>query len=227
MGRHAGFLTAASSAARLYPDDGPHLIYLPECAFDRELFLSDVKRCYDQLGRCVVAVSEGIADASGVPIITKLIKSTEKDAHGNVQLSGTGRLADALCEEIRQTLGLKRVRGDTFGYLQRSFAGCFSDIDAKEAREVGEKAVHYALAGAQNGSIAICRVGDYAVDYPLLALDQVAGKTRVMEAAFIDSHRNNVTPAFQDYLRPLLGSGLPKIARLQTHFGTSSAAQKE
>ena len=64
-----------------------------------------------------------------------------------MQLSGTGALADLLCEEIKNKLGIKRVRGDTFGYLQRSFAGCVSDVDQREAREVGEKAVQYALWG--------------------------------------------------------------------------------
>ena len=73
----------------------------------------------------------------------------EKDAHGNVQLSGTGALADLLCEEVKSKLGIKRVRGDTFGYLQRSFVGCVSKVDQREAREVGEKAVQYALRGAQ------------------------------------------------------------------------------
>ena len=71
----------------------------------------------------------------------------EHDAHGNVQLSGTGALADLLCEEIKAKLGIKRVRGDTFGYLQRSFIGCVSDVDAREAREVGEKAVQFAHVG--------------------------------------------------------------------------------
>ena len=71
----------------------------------------------------------------------------EKDAHGNVQLSGTGALADLLCEQVKAKLGIKRVRGDTFGYLQRSFVGCVTKVDQREAREVGEKAVQYAMAG--------------------------------------------------------------------------------
>src|SRR5208282_5212643 len=80
-------------------------------------------------------------------IITKLMGKTDKDAHGNVQLSGTGALADLLCEEIKSKLGIKRVRGDTFGYLQRSFAGCASEVDRREAREVGEFAVKQAIGG--------------------------------------------------------------------------------
>jgi ATP-dependent phosphofructokinase / diphosphate-dependent phosphofructokinase len=215
MGRHAGFLTAASALARKFPDDGPHLIYLPERVFTIEGFLSDVKATFERHGRCIIAVSEGIHDAQGAPIITKLASTIEKDAHGNVQLSGTGALADLLCEEVKNKLGIKRVRGDTFGYLQRSFAGCVSDVDQREAREVGEKAVQYALWGQGDGSVAIRRTGDYAVDYPLIPLESVAGKTRVMEDAFITPAGNGVTSAFHDYLRPLLGSGLPEVERLR------------
>ena len=215
MGRHAGFLTAASALARKYPDDGPHLIYLPERVFETEKFLADVKAAFDKHGRCMIAVSEGVHDSSGAPIITKLSSTVEKDAHGNVQLSGSGALADRLCEEIKTKLGFKRVRGDTFGYLQRSFAGCVSDVDAREAREVGEKAVQYAVYGRESGSVAIRRVGDYATDYPLVPLETVAGKTRVMEDIFINEAGNGVTPAFHDYLRPLLGSDMPQVSRLR------------
>ena len=215
MGRHAGFLTAASAMAKKFPDDGPHLIYLPERTFALEQFLADVKAAYARFGRCVVAVSEGIHDASGTPILSLLAKELEHDAHGNVQLSGTGALADLLCEEIKTKLGIKRVRGDTFGYLQRSFHGCVSDVDQREAREVGEKAVQFALWGNSDGSVAIRRCGSYAVDYKLLALDTVAGKTRVMEDEFITSSGTDVTDAFRLYLRPLLGSGMPDAFRLR------------
>ena len=215
MGRHAGFLTAASALARKFPDDGPHLIYLPERTFSMEKFLADIKATHARLGRCVIAVSEGIHDASGTPIASALAKEVERDAHGNVQLSGTGALADLLCEAIKARLGIKRVRGDTFGYLQRSFIGCVSDIDQREAREVGEKAVQFAMWGAQDGSVAIERTGSYAVDYRLLTLDAVAGKTRTMEDTFIANSGNDVTDAFHTYLQPLLGSGMPESSRLR------------
>ena len=215
MGRHAGFLTAASALGKKFPDDGPHLIYLPERTFVLEQFLADVKATHARFGRCVVAVSEGIHDASGTPILSLLAKELEHDAHGNVQLSGTGALADLLCEEIKAKLGIKRVRGDTFGYLQRSFIGCVSDVDQREAREVGEKAVQYAMWGTRDGSVAIKRTGSYAVDYELLPLDAVAGKTRVMEDEFITASGTDVTDAFRLYLRPLLGSGMPDAFRLR------------
>ena len=215
MGRHAGFLTAASALGKKFPDDGPHLIYVPERIFEIERFLADVKATYARFGRCVIAVSEGIHDATGAAMITRLAGSVEKDAHGNVQLSGTGALADLLCEEIKSKLGIKRVRGDTFGYLQRSFLGCVSDVDQREAREVGEKAVQYAMWGKHSGSVAIKRTGDYAVDYELLPLQAVAGKTRTMEAEFLTPEGTDVTDAFRRYLRPLLGSDMPDAYRLR------------
>ena len=223
MGRHAGFLTAASALGKKFADDGPHLIYVPERVFEIERFLADVKATYERFGRCVVAVSEGIHDAAGTPILARLAQGSkgdlERDAHGNVQLSGSGALADLLCEEVRSKLKIKRIRGDTFGYLQRSFVGCVSDVDAREAREVGEKAVQYAMWGFQgqmrDGSVAIQRTGFYSADYTLLPLQAVAGKTRTMDDAFIADSGTDVTDAFRMYLRPLLGSGMPDAFRLR------------
>ena len=159
MGRHAGFLTAAAALAQKYPDDGPHLIYLPERPFDIENFLSDVRKVYYKYGRCVIAVSEGIQDEKGIPIITKLMENVEKDAHGNLQLSGTGALGDLLARTIKDKLKISRVRSDTLGYLQRSFIGCVSDVDQNEAREVGEKAAQFAIWYNVDGSITIQRTG--------------------------------------------------------------------
>jgi 6-phosphofructokinase 1 len=217
MGRHAGFLTAASALARKYPDDGPHLIYLPERVFVLEKFLADVKAVHERFGRCMIAVSEGIHDASGTPIVSQLVKNIERDEHHNVQLSGTGALADLLCEEIKSKLKIKRVRGDTLGYLQRSFLGCVSDVDQREAREVGKKAVQYAMQGAPDGSVTIHRIGSYAADYKLTALTEVTGKTRTMPGAFISANGTDVTDEFRLYLRPLLGSGMPEAHRLRSN----------
>lgn len=227
MGRHAGFLTAASSIARKYPDDGPHLVYLPERPFDPDRFLGDVKAVYDKFGRCVVAASEGIQDAQGTPILLKSLEALEKDAHGNVQLSGTGALGDLLAEMVRTKLNIKRVRSDTFGYLQRSFFGCVSDVDQHEAREVGEKAAQFAIWHNQDGSITIQRTGEYSVDYRLVPLHEVAGKTRHMPDAFINDAGNNVTDAFRYYCRPLLGSGLQSAHRLRAPTVSKILAQAE
>ena len=214
MGRHAGFLTAASALARKYPADGPHLIYLPERAFDIERFLADVKAVHERLGRCVVAISEGVHDAAGKLLAADEAK-LERDAHGNVQLSGSGALAELLCAHIKSRLGIKRVRGDTFGYLQRSFFGCVSEVDQREAREVGEMAVQFAMSGVAGGSVTIRRVGDYAVDYQLAPLDAIAGKTRLMDDSLIAASGSDVTAAFDAYLLPLLGRGLPDAGRLR------------
>ncbi len=215
MGRHAGFLTAAAAAARQHPDDGPHLIYMPERDFDTARFLQEVQATIQRLGRCVVAVSEGIHDASGQPMLAQLGKALARDDHGNVQLSGTGALADLLCEQIKSQLGLSRVRGDTLGYLQRSFVGCVSDVDQREARAVGEQAVRYAMQGHTAGSVAVQRRADGGADYPLIPLTMVAARTRTMDDAFIAASGSDVTPAFLDYLLPLLGSGRPQTQRLR------------
>jgi 6-phosphofructokinase 1 len=204
MGRHAGFLAAASVFARKYDDDGPHLIYLPERAFDSEEFLGSVEKAYSQYGRAVVAVSEGIQDAKGTPVVAGLVQEVERDSHGNIQLSGTTSLGDALVNLVRQKLKIKRVRSDTFGYLQRSFLGCVSEVDAHEAREVGERAVQIAAWHRVDGSITIQRIGDYGVTYNLTPLVEVAKETKSMDDSFIHGV-NNVTVEFKNYARPLLG----------------------
>lgn len=214
MGRHAGWLTAASALARLHPDDGPHLIYVPERSFDVPAFLRDVEAVYKRLGRCLVAVSEGIHGPGG----ELLVSGDEKDSHGNVQLSGSGALGDFLAAAIKRGLGEKlRVRADTFGYLQRSFAGVVSDVDAHEAREVGRAAARTALSGEHpHGSIYIDRDGSgphYRVHYGVTHLANVAKHTRDLDEAYLDGN-TDVSAAFIDYLRPLVGA-LPRSGRLK------------
>lgn len=215
MGRNAGFLTAAASLAQKYPDDGPHLIYLPERPFKIDNYLADVKATYDKYGKCVIAVSEGIVDENGTPIIASLSKNIEKDSHGNIQLSGTGALGDLLANTIKEKLGIKRVRSDTFGYLQRSFMGCVSDVDQQEAREVGEKAAQYALWNNVDGSVTIHRTGMYSVEYKLSKLSEVAKYTKSMPDSYINKAGNNVTDAFKHYAAPLIGSSIPEVYKLR------------
>ncbi len=212
MGRHAGFLTAAASLARKYPDDGPHLIYLPERPFSKAEFLKDVKEAYEKNGRCIVAVSEGIVDTKG-KAIAEQFSAGEKDSHGNVQLSGTGALGDLLSSWIKDGTDIKRVRADTLGYLQRSFLGCVSEVDQFEAREVGEKAAQYAIWHSRDGSVAIRRVGDYAVEYFLAKLTDVARESVSMPDRFINKKGNGITEAFIKYARPLIGD-LPIMERI-------------
>ena len=215
MGRHAGFLTGAAALARKYPDDGPHLLYLPERPFEISKFLTDVKEVYSRYGRCVIAVSEGICDSSGVPIISKLSQTTETDQHGNVQLSGTGALGDLLSENIKRHLNISRVRSDTFGYLQRSFTSCISDVDQQEAREAGEKAAHFGIWNGFDCSVTIQRIGNYAVNYVPVALEMIAAKTRLMPNEYINAEGNGVTDSFLLYAEPLIGSGFKPAGRLR------------
>ena len=147
--------------------------------------------------------------------MSKLVNCVEKDAHGNLQLSGTGMLGDLLAQEIKDKLKISRVRSDTFGYLQRSFYGCVSDVDQHEAREVGERAVQVALWHNMDGSVVLDRTGFYSVDYRLAPLAAVAGKTRHMPDEFINAAGNHVTDAFKFYVRPLLGSGLGSATQLR------------
>jgi len=219
MGRNAGWLTAASVLARQNEDDGPHLVYVPERVFDLDRFAADVDRVHKARGRCLVALSEGVHGPDG----RSLVDSKETDSHGNVQLSGSGALGDLLAHEVKKRLGEKlRVRADTFGYLQRSFAGLASEVDAKEARAVGKFAAAEALKGkARHGSISIVRKkkGEYSVTYAVTDLAKVAKLTRPLEDRFIRGD-NDIAPEFLDYATPLVGK-LPKTARLSDFAVTS------
>ena len=214
MGRHAGFLVAATSLAKIYEDDGPHLIYFPEKPFIMDKFLSDVDKIYKKYGRCLITVSEGISDEKGEPIAAKFTQ--EIDAHGNVQLSGTGALGDLLAGIIKKELKAGRVRADTFGYLQRSFPAIYSNVDAKEAYEVGEFAVKMAVSGDIDGSVSIKRKNSkkYSVYYKIVPLSKVAKETRSMPSKFINREGNFVTGAFIKYAKPLIGK-LPEIGKLK------------
>ena len=117
-----------------------------------------------------------------------------------------------LAAEIKEKLGIKRVRADTLGYLQRSFLGCVSDVDQREARKAGEMGVMFAHKQNKSGSVTIRRgktkTGGYRAEYKLANLSSIGGKTRVMPKNFIAKSGNNVTAAFIDYLQPLIGSGM-------------------
>ncbi|MGA0333386.1 MAG: 6-phosphofructokinase [Kiritimatiellia bacterium] len=214
MGRHAGFLTGAAALARVHPGDGPHLIYLPERPFSMARFAKDVKKVMKEQGRCVVAVSEGICDGKGRPIIAA--HSKEVDSHGNLQLSGTGALGDILAGELKRRTGISRVRADTFGYLQRSFAGIVSYTDAQEARGVGVAGVQFSVKEFADGSVAIQRKKSsrYGVNFARVSLKSVAKETRHMPDAFIHPDGNQVTDAFIEYVKPLVGP-LPPMGRLK------------
>lgn len=217
MGRHAGFLTAAAALGRRNQEDGPHLIYLPERPFNIESFLKDVKEVYDRLGRCVIAVSEGIIDEEGTPIAAKLKENVRRDSHGNIELAG-GELGDMLTKAVKENLNIGRVRADTFGYLQRSFPGSISDTDQKEARLAGMAAVQFAMMEEyQSGSVIIDRIQDtdeYQIQYTLTELENIAAKTKHMSDEFINEQGNHITEAFIKYAEPLIGTDFKKTVSL-------------
>ena len=211
MGRDAGFLTAASALARVRPDDGPHLIYLPEVPFSLDGFVKDVKAAMKKFGRCVIAVSEGIRDRKGTPIAA-MFAAGEKDAHGNLQLSGTGALGDFLAKHLKAKAGVKRVRADTFGYLQRSFPGVTSETDLKEAFAAGAAAVKAALKGQlSKGTIAIVRetTKKYRVAFAPVPIANAAKYTRSLPKEYIAKNGHDVTAAFLAYAKPIVGD-LPR-----------------
>ena len=224
MGRNAGWLTAAAALGRVDKAVGPHLVYVPEIAFSLKGFLDDVSAAYAKHGRCQIAVSEGIADETGQPITVALAEKlghrVERDSHGNVQLSGSGALGDFLSDYLKAELKTDRytklrVRADTFGYLQRSFAGYASEIDQMEARMAGRKAVEFASAGDVDGSVAITREkGEkYKSGFMRAELKDVARHTKDLPRNYMNKAGNNITEAFRKYALPLVGQ-LPTIGKL-------------
>lgn len=214
MGRDAGFLTAASALARENSGDGPHLIYLPERPFSLDGFVADVQAAMKRHGRCVVAVSEGIRDADG-ELLAKRFAAGEKDSHGNLQLSGTGALGDYLAGYLKKNSEIRRVRADTFGYLQRSFPGIASKVDMKEARQAGGAAVSYALKAARGakdiqvkGTVGLQRAKGrtYKVTFEAMPAQAAAKFTRSVPDKYIAKSGHDVTKAFIDYVKPLVGN---------------------
>ncbi len=217
MGRHAGFLTAASILAKQREEDGPHLIYVPEKDFDFDNFLQDVEDIYRRLGRVQIAVSEGV-QRDGKPIYS----TGYTDSHGNVQLGTAGELGAFLADFVKRELGGRlhkklRVRADTFGYIQRSFP-MQSEVDAQEAYMVGQKAVEYAITTEKSGSVAIKRLGtdiaSYGSDTFITPLESVARHTKSLSLEYISERGNNILDSFKEYVGPLVGV-LPKMGYIE------------
>lgn len=217
MGRHAGWLTAASTLGKATEEDGPHLVYLPEKVFDIDVFLKEVKEVYDALGRCVIAVSEGIHNAEGEYFLQTYASETgsglagQKDSHGNIQLSGSGALGDTLTNIVSEHIDGARVRADTFGYLQRSFLADVSSVDAEEAERVGQHAV-VASKEMQSGSVVLKRQfsESYFCNVDVVDLHKVAKYTKDMPEEFIEQDKPYVTNEFFEYAMPLTGGIEPK-----------------
>jgi len=217
MGRHAGWLTAASTLGKSNEDDGPHLVYVPEKVFKIEDFLKEVKEVYDSLGRCVVAVSEGIHNEKGEYFLQTYAKESgsglagKTDSHGNIQLSGSGALGDTLTNLVSEHIDGARVRADTFGYLQRSFLADVSEVDVEEAERVGQHAV-VASQERDSGSVILKRQFSekYFCDVDVVDLHKVAKHTKDMPPEFLDETKPYVTNDFFEYAMPLTGGIEPK-----------------
>lgn len=202
MGRHAGFLTAASAAWKLDGESGPHLVYVPERIFSRDRFVDDVRRTLDRHKRCIVAVSEGVSPGGGRSLVETLLPpdKIERDAHGNVKLSG-GDLGMAFERMLADGLPGKRARVDTLGYMPRGNIATVSEVDRQEAFDAGAFAVE--AAGKGGGSVAL-QVEDGRTRLAIVPLGNVAGKTRHMPNDFLAEDENQVSEKGMAYIERLV-----------------------
>ena len=225
MGRHAGWLAAASGLAGLAGEGGkdgeaaPQIILFPERAFDEAAFLARVKAVVERVGWCLVVASEGIRTADG-----RFVADTGRaaDAFGHAQLGGVGAL---LAARIQAELKLKS-RHCLPDYLQRSARHLASRTDLDQAMAVGKAAVRFALAGRNATMPVIVRSSDspYRWKVDAAPLEKIANKEKKMPAGFIRRDGYGITPAARRYLAPLIRGeapvpsgrdGLPAHARLR------------
>lgn len=222
MGRHAGWLTAASACA-CTKNDGPDLIYLPEVDFNMEQFIADVKRVYNEKHNCLVAVSEGIHYADGT--FVSEAKTSGTDGFGHAQLGG---LAARLTDVIKKEMGVK-VRPIELSLLQRCAAHCASGTDIAESFMSGKVAVESAVAGITDKMVGFkCTRGadDYKCEPELFDLSLVANTEKKVPRAWINAEGNGVTKEFLDYCMPLIQGetnmvkedGLPRFVHLKKVF---------
>jgi 6-phosphofructokinase len=199
MGRHAGWLTAATAAGRKTDWMAPHLVYLPEVEVNPDEFLADCEACYKEYGYLVVAVSEGFSFADSKVATT----SDEVDEFGHARLGG---VAKALGKMLEKAIGV-RVRTDTLGNLQRCFAYCMSDVDNNHGYAAGYRAVELAVAGENDKMTTINRTGNNPYQWEIGTTDlvNVADQTKLMPAEYINERQNGLTQGFVDYVIPLLG----------------------
>jgi len=212
MGRDTGWITAATALARTHEDAAPHLIYLPERPLRVEQLLADVEGVVRRLGHAVVAVCEGQKDERG-RYLSASTQAVDVDRFGHPQLGG---VAAVVCDLIRSGLGLK-ARFDKPGTIQRVSAALASPVDVEEAWRVGQAAVQHAVAGVSGQMVTLVRerTQPYRSRTGLVPLEQVANAVRPVPDEFIAPSGHDVTPAYLDYIRPLIGGPLPAYARLR------------
>lgn len=198
MGRHAGWLAAATSLAKLNGDFGPQIILLPERIFEEENFLSKVQKEVEENGYCSIAVSEGIKYKSGAFVSDM----GYTDSFGNRQLGDVGRVVANI---ILTRLGLK-VHVAIPDYLQRSGGHIVSKTDQEEAIKIGEKALEYALNGMTGYMVTINRLSNdpYEVEYGKVPLFEVANNTKYLPEEYISDDGYNMNEKFIEYAKPLI-----------------------
>lgn len=222
MGRNAGWLAGSAAIATKF-GAGPDLVYLPEVAFDTEKFFEDVIRIYEEKGKVLIAMSEGIADKDGNLIAATFNDmSSSKDAFGHAQLGG---LAVNIAEEAKRRTGAK-VRGIELSLLQRCGAHLASKSDVDEAVMAGRVAVESACNGETGHMVAFVREevdGQYHCTTQLLPLNSVANFEKKVPMEWINEAGNGVTDEFIDYVLPLMQgeperyyeNSLPRYAKLK------------
>jgi len=219
MGRHAGWLAAASGLAGTGPDEAPHIILLPERAYDEATFLAKVQAVVQRVGYCVVVASEGIASADGRFVADA---GGGTDAFGHAQLGG---VAAHLAARVKDQLGLK-VHWALPDYLQRSARHLASRTDWEQAQAVGKAAVRLALAGENGVMPVIVRSSDAPYRWKIEAapLQKIANHEKKMPAGFIRKDGFGITAKARAYLQPLIkgeaplpygADGLPKYVTLK------------
>lgn len=203
MGRNAGWTTAASALARSGDGDGPDLIYLPELPFDEEQFLRDVKRLHEEKGGVVVVASEGLKNADGKPIVDPIFQVGRAVYYGDV--------GSHLANLVIRKLGIK-ARSEKPGLAGRASVAYQSSVDREEAILVGATAVKAALAGENGVMVGLKRVEgkEYKVETMLIPIEQVMLEERTMPKEFIHPNGHDVTDAFVEWCRPLLGEPIRK-----------------
>lgn len=199
MGRDAGWLTAAAALARNEYNTAPHLIYLPEVSFDPDDFILDVKRLLFERNNVIIAVSEGIRDASG----NYISASTQSvDNFGHSQLSGAGKALEFL---VKQKLGVK-VRSVEINVLQRCAAHLASETDLSEAFELGKKAVALSEEGVTASMVTMNRVSNapYTIEYGYAEIKNIANEAKSVPTEWINAAGNDIEQPLIDYLTPLI-----------------------
>ncbi|MDN0043501.1 6-phosphofructokinase [Mediterraneibacter glycyrrhizinilyticus] len=205
MGRHAGWLTAASVLARKFEGDNPVLIYLPETAFDPEKFISDVKEALEKVPNLVVCISEGINDGNGT-FICELASDVGVDNFGHKMLTGSGKYLENL---VKEKIGVK-VRSIELNVCQRCSSAMLSATDQKEAIASGAYGVKCAVEGETGKMIGFSRVpgAEYRIDYVAEDVNLICNQEKTVPLEWITKSGSDIGQEFIDYARPLIQGGV-------------------